>query len=630
MLLSRATPTLSGQQVGSFTSVAATTMTAHTGTISGVANLTNIQGTGISDSLVLSSSTTAASAAAVSNCWAGCVHTSGGIVSGTLGVSNLNVLGTFMTVNATEVVSSNMVVSNFGTGPALSVTQSETGVFGAQPVATFNAGSNVGLVVTNSGGVAVGKSTASYALDVSGDIATSGKFRGDGSLLVNLPSSGSSSGGDPMAWAYLQPNATNASAIISGMQASFTTRANCWWATTSNICSFNSESVDVFSPGVLSTTTKTFIGSITVPSGNVVCVPFQSSAIMTYNPGTGTSNFATANVPTIVAGCAYFYGAVLLPDGNVCMIPNTGTYVTIFNPTSNAVINNFSVGSTSPLYAGGCLMGDGRVFMVPGCVWGGGNTNSNGYASTIGIFDSKTYTYSTIDVSGIMNTVVNSDNGSYCGCTLTPSGKVVLCPSGFAPIGLFDPKTNTLSLSSANLSTGYSPAFDGNYNAFFNSVLVLPSGKLLFVPGHVSDIDGNDNTLFFGLYDITTDTMTMTSYTFGTAFNSIQFTRSSLLPDGRVLVLPSIGGISSAIVGVFDPIAITFSKFIISLNSRTPAGIYMYTSVYGLNASLLFDGRLFLTPATATVGSAGFTWEFIGQALPPPRELCLHPFYNRF
>jgi len=123
MLLSRATPTLSGQQVGSFTSVAATTMTANTGTISGVAHLTTIMGTGISDSLVLASSTTAASAAAVSNCWAGCVHTSGGVVNGTLGVSNLNVLGTLMTVNATEVVSSNLNVVNYGTGPALSVTQ---------------------------------------------------------------------------------------------------------------------------------------------------------------------------------------------------------------------------------------------------------------------------------------------------------------------------------------------------------------------------------------------------------------------------------------------------------------------------------------------------------------------------
>jgi len=193
MLLSRATPTLSGQQVGSFTSVAATTMTANTGTISGVAHLTTIMGTGISDSLVLASSTTAASAAAVSNCWAGCVHTSGGVVSGTLAVSNLNVLGTYMTVNATEVVSSNMVVTNFGTGPALSVTQSETGVFGAQPVATFNAGCNVGLVVTNSGGVAVGKSTASYALDVSGVVSAT-SFVGSGALLTGISSGGSGAG----------------------------------------------------------------------------------------------------------------------------------------------------------------------------------------------------------------------------------------------------------------------------------------------------------------------------------------------------------------------------------------------------------------------------------------------------
>ena len=191
MYLSRAGQTISGQQVGSFSSVAATTMTANTGTISGVAHLTTIMGTGISDSLVLASSTTAASAAAVSNCWAGCVHTSGGVVNGTLGVSNLNVLGTLMTVNATEVVSSNMVVNNYGTGPALSVTQSETGVFGAQPVATFNAGSNVVLVIDNNGNLAVGKAAASYALDVSGVVSAT-SFVGSGALLTGISSGGGS------------------------------------------------------------------------------------------------------------------------------------------------------------------------------------------------------------------------------------------------------------------------------------------------------------------------------------------------------------------------------------------------------------------------------------------------------
>jgi len=137
MLLSRATPTLSGQQVGSFTTVAAATLTAGTGVITGVAHLTTIMGTGISDSLVLSSATTAASAAAVSNIWSGCVHNSGGVVTGTLAVSNLNVLGTF----------------------------------------------------TAGGNVAIGKGTATYALDVSGAVSAT-SFVGSGALLTGIASGG--------------------------------------------------------------------------------------------------------------------------------------------------------------------------------------------------------------------------------------------------------------------------------------------------------------------------------------------------------------------------------------------------------------------------------------------------------
>jgi len=141
MLLSRATPTLSGAQVGSFTTVAATTLTAGTGVITGVAHLTTIMGTGISDSLVLSSATTAASAAAVSNIWSRCVHTSGGVISGTLGVSNLNVMGT----------------------------------------------------LTAGGNVAIGKGVATYALDVSGAVSAT-SFVGSGALLTGIASGG---GGSP-------------------------------------------------------------------------------------------------------------------------------------------------------------------------------------------------------------------------------------------------------------------------------------------------------------------------------------------------------------------------------------------------------------------------------------------------
>ena len=52
-----------------------------------------------------------------------------------------------------------------------------------------------GSSVCISGNVGIGGPAGAHSLDVSGDVACSGKFRGDGSLLTNLPSSGGGGGG---------------------------------------------------------------------------------------------------------------------------------------------------------------------------------------------------------------------------------------------------------------------------------------------------------------------------------------------------------------------------------------------------------------------------------------------------
>jgi len=92
-------------------------------------------------------------------------------VAGQLTASNVSVLGTTQIINAYETHSSNVVINNYGTGPALAVMQTETT---AQPVAAFYAGSNTALMVTSTGQVGIGKSTAGYALDVSGSVNVSG------------------------------------------------------------------------------------------------------------------------------------------------------------------------------------------------------------------------------------------------------------------------------------------------------------------------------------------------------------------------------------------------------------------------------------------------------------------------
>ena len=103
--------------------------------------------------------------------------TSGGSVSGNLNVggtlyaSNVSALAGYMSVYAIENHTSNLVINNAGTGPALLVTQSETGPMGAQPVAQFfNGTGTAALVIDNNGNVGVNKPTASAELDVSGAV----------------------------------------------------------------------------------------------------------------------------------------------------------------------------------------------------------------------------------------------------------------------------------------------------------------------------------------------------------------------------------------------------------------------------------------------------------------------------
>ena len=70
--------------------------------------------------------------------------------------SNLFVNGTTETIKSFTTISSNLVVNNYGTGPALKVTQSETS---SNPVAQFIAGSTNALLIDNNANVAIGTLT---------------------------------------------------------------------------------------------------------------------------------------------------------------------------------------------------------------------------------------------------------------------------------------------------------------------------------------------------------------------------------------------------------------------------------------------------------------------------------------
>ena len=197
-MFSREQPSLTGLAVGGdFTSLTAKTVGIGTSPIGGNAltvvgntslygslDCVSLTGGCISSLLTLNDMTIAASAAGLSNVSAAANHAlplTGGTVTGPLTVvgqfnaSNIAVLGSFETVRAYETHSSNLVIDNIGTGPALRVTQTEGGPLGAQPVAEFyNGAGTVALVIDNAGNLAVNKPTAGFELDVSGVVCATG------------------------------------------------------------------------------------------------------------------------------------------------------------------------------------------------------------------------------------------------------------------------------------------------------------------------------------------------------------------------------------------------------------------------------------------------------------------------
>ena len=96
-------------------------------------------------------------------------------VAGSMASSNLNLsgnlivwgktqmLGTQEIINSYTTISSNLVVNNFGTGPALQVTQNEAT---SQPLAQFVAGSTQSLYLSSTGLVGLGTTSPYQKLDI--------------------------------------------------------------------------------------------------------------------------------------------------------------------------------------------------------------------------------------------------------------------------------------------------------------------------------------------------------------------------------------------------------------------------------------------------------------------------------
>lgn len=116
------------------------------------------------------------------------LNLTGGKINGDLLITgSLSALGAYTLLETNVTTTSAFSITNSGTGPALTVTQT-----GANDIATFYDDVNTALIIKNDGNVGINTSTPNEKLTVSGNISASGSiFAGNGLTIQSTAGSGS-------------------------------------------------------------------------------------------------------------------------------------------------------------------------------------------------------------------------------------------------------------------------------------------------------------------------------------------------------------------------------------------------------------------------------------------------------
>ena len=247
-------------------------------------------------------------------------------VSGNVNISKNLTLGGNITINGTDAIinaqiraSTSVIINNFGTGPALQVTQS---VIMGQPVVSFNAGSTTVFHINSLGNVGIGTTSPSKTLDISGNINAISYF-GSGANLTGITTS----------------QLTNNSGFITNTANAFSY---------SNLSGVPSSSVTI-SDSVTTTSSTTAASSTAVKTAyNLAAAALPSSG------GTISSNLAISGNLTC-SNPYFFYSDLRASTGeNSCAayVHNTipfKTNTTIYNKGCQSNFNNTNNTFTVPV-----------------------------------------------------------------------------------------------------------------------------------------------------------------------------------------------------------------------------------------------------------------------------------------
>ena len=279
--------------------------------------------------------------------------------------------------------------------------------------------------------------------------------------------------------------------------------------------------------------------------------------------------------PYVLAGPKKYAGGVLLLDGRVMLVPHDEDSIGLYDPYHSLFATGPSVGFGKCKYAGGVLLPDGRVVLIPQCPYRGmhkENDQLNGLLY-VAIYDPRNETISFKANSDLQyNFNSQGDFQVYCGGVLLPDGRVLAVPSYIPPqsvsednvgIGIYDPKTNEFHENFGHTSKTRTSHL---YNQYSGGVL-MPDGRVLFVPNASSAI---------GLYDPRTNT-----FADGPTLSYTGYVGGVLCPDGRVVLVPD----TASYIYMFDPVTNTATAAISATGYR--GGV------------LLRDGRVAMVPSTS-------------------------------
>jgi hypothetical protein len=365
-------------------------------------------------------------------------------------------------------------------------------------------------------------------------------------------------------WLYLRPSVSNAATIVAGMSRFCNTYGR-------SIFGMNVFSTQTFSYANLygTMTSGQIYGTAYMPGGYVfqadgngpgVCAVFSSKENTVTNyavSGTG-GNGSTC-------GC-------LLPDGRALMVPINAAPANFWiwnNNTRTSSTFALTTGQRGS-YGGACIMPDGNIALY-------------GPTSNLMILNTSTFVLSNI-TSYAGKTFGN-------GCTLDPTGNVIITPGTSSGVGIWNPITGILTTVATPGST------DQQWSG-----AVAGDGRVVFGPWTQN---------YVGTYN--PFNLSYTSYPVTFLGSGVRFGMSRTLPDGRVLFLPGFSANTG--FSIFDHITNTVTNF-----TETA---FTTGTLYGGN--FVPDGRFICANTTGVSNVPIIT----GLSRGVPEAWCLHPFFNK-